>query len=252
MRSYAAGLLLVLIACPALAGEKPGEPEKPSPDEIARERLEAFGDAYRTRKWQDRVTAVRKLTPCVHESVTKRLVQVLAKDPERDVQLAVIAGLRKHEKHAKIVLRAVAPILEDDKRTPQVLEALVQLVVILDGRRHWREIARLIGHEDDELVVACFRALGKWKELGAHREILTFWKAYPEEGKWIGLKSKLVRGRSRWPDRRGWNRGRPTCVRALKRAVEEMTGEEIETHTAFQEWCKKNRAKIANARRRRN
>ncbi len=251
MRIRATALLLVLLTCPSLAGEKPGEPHKPSPDEIAREHLKAFGDAYRTRKWQDRVAAVRKLAPCVHEAVTKRLVHILVKDPERDVQLAVVDALRKHEEHAKIVLRAIPPILKDNKRTPQVLEALVQLVVVLDGRRHWREIARLIGHEDDELVVACFRALGRWKELGAHREILTFWKAYPEEGKWIGLKSRLVRGIPRWPDRRGWNRGRPTCVRALKRAVEEMTGEEIETRVAFQEWCKKNRAKIANARRRR-
>jgi HEAT repeat protein len=195
----------------------------------------------------------------------KDLMKILHRDPDPHVRAAAARALGNQIPFAKEVARGLLPLLEDDDTDAKILEALVLTLGKLEWTRDWEAICDLITHDDDGVVIACFEVLGKWKELRAWREIQIFWDTYPEDGKFATGGVTVDTGAAGDTDQRAakakWKakygnkakqRPRPECVQALKRAVKEMTGEELEKPAEFRVWCSDNKDQIKAAERKRD
>jgi len=255
--------LAVFLVSPALAGDEP-EVKEATAKELRHE-MKIFDRDFDTVDIDFKLDALIRLSKCVHKDVMKRLVTVLYKDPDPYVKAAAAAGLSNQVPYAKEIGRKVTRILEDDDADPKVLKELVLTVGKLDYRKAWEQLADLIAHEDDKVVIAVFNVFGKWKELRAHRQILNFWQMYPEDGRWATGTVNVDTGTSGDGDQRAakrkWmakygnkakQRPRPDCVKALKAAVLKMTTEELKKPAEFRAWLKVNKLKIKEAERRRD
>jgi hypothetical protein len=122
----------------------------------------------------------------------------------------------------------------------------------------------LMAHDDDDVVVAVFNVLGKWKELRCCLDLQAFWDSYPTEGTWstgsvtvdtgAAGSADATAAKAKWQAKYGGRRkqrARPECVKALKAAIYEITGEELVKPDEFRVWRSDHKMEIRAAKRRR-
>jgi hypothetical protein len=176
-----------------------------------------------------------------------------------------VKGLANQTLYAKTIGRKLQPLLDNSDLEPKILTQVLITLRKLDYRRGWDETVDLMSHDDDDVVVEVFRSIGAWKELRACLDVQGFWDAYPTEGNWSTGSVSVDTGSSGTADARAakakWHakyggrrkqRARPKCVKALKIAVKDMTGVEMEKPAEFRTWRSDNKMKIRAAKRRRN
>jgi hypothetical protein len=91
-----------------------------------------------------------------------------------------------------------------------LLEVL-SIVEAMDLRGLWREVAGLLRHGDEDVVVAALELLGAWEEVRSFPEILEFWDRDP--------RHRL-----------------PRVAEILRTTARSLTGESIESPDAFRVW----------------
>jgi hypothetical protein len=265
-------VLALLIAVPALAGEEKKKDDEKKTEKVKvastkeyKKELEIFERDFDTVDIDYKLQALKRFAKCVHKDVTQKLLKIVMRDKDPHVRAEAAKGLMYQVPFAKTIGPRAQALIEDDKEDPKVLAALVYTLGVLEYTKAWEEIADLIGHEDDKVVIACFWTFGEWKELRAWRDFQNFWDMYPEEGKWATGTVKVDTGaagtadadaaKAKWKAKYGNAaklRPRPDCVKALKEAVEKITGKKIEKPDDWREWCKENKRLLKAAKKKRD
>jgi len=262
------GLAILILACPLLADEDPAPAEEPevaqATDKQARHELKIFKQSFDTEDIDFKLDAMIRLGKCVHKDVMKTLLTLLFKDPDPFVRAEAAKSLGYQIPFAELIGRKVTKILEDKDADPKILRELVRTIGTLNYRRGWELLVDLIPHDDDQVVVAVFKVLGEWKELRALQEMEEFWSAYPSEGSWSTGSVTVDTGaagntdakaaKAKWMAKYGARRkqrARPECVKALKAAVLQITGEAIAKSEALRQWRSDHKDEIKRAERQR-
>jgi hypothetical protein len=263
-------LALSLLVAPALAkddkDEKKAEPAvKEATAKEAKHELKIFERDFDTADIDFKIDAVLRFAKCVHKTVMERLLKIVFKEKDPFIRAEALLGLGNQVPYKDKFAKKLKRLFDEKQLDPMILTALVKTLGKLKHTKYWEEIAKLTEHWDDDLVVACFDVIGEWKELRAHRQIQNFWNTYPEEGKWVTGSVTVDTGAAGDVDQRAaeaaWRakygnknryRARAECVRALKRAVKEITGQDLKKPAEFREWCSKNRAALNKAKHKRD
>lgn len=154
-------------------------------------------------------------------------------DTESDEGKAALAAKRERGKLLAEAVRAMDTLGHRDKDSVEVMSEFLS-----DG--------------NDDLVVLALGMFGKWQEWSVLRDLLDLFEYYPTEDK-VNVGSSSVdtgsagsgdqqAAKRNWmakygdPDRR---RARPPVVRALKKALLDITGETIETPEALREFLRR-------------
>jgi hypothetical protein len=253
----------LLVVAPVLAEED--EPEiKPATSKEVKHELKVFKKDFDTVDIDFKLDALIRLSKCIHKDVTKKLLLIGIKDPDPYVRAEAIKGLGNQVLYADMVGKKLHPLLKDDDLDAKILTQVIITIRKLDYRRAWEEIVDLIAHNDDDVVVEVFRTLGSWKELRACLELQAFWDAYPSEGNWSTGSVTVDTGadtateqrlaKAKWKAKYGSRvkqRARPKCVKALKVAIKQITGEELKKPDEFRTWRSEHKEEIRAAKRRR-
>lgn len=261
-------LILPLVAFLVLAAPVLAEEEaqvKPATAKELKHELKMFNRDFETEDIDFKLDALIRLSKCIHKDVTKKLLTLALRDSDEVVRAEAVKGLANQTLYAELIGKKLQPLLKDDDVDPKILTQVLITLRKLDYRRGWEETIDLMSHEDDDVVVEVFRSLGAWKELRACLEIQGFWDAYPTEGNWSTGSVSVDTGaagsadaraaKAKWHAKYGGRakqRARPKCVKALKVAVKDMTGEEMEKPDEFRAWRSDNKMKIRAAKRQRN
>ena len=249
----------VFLVSPALAGDEPEVKEAIAKE--LRHEMKIFDRDFDTVDIDFKLQALKRYTKCVHKNVTKDLIRLVGRHKDVHVRAQAAKGLMYQVPFVKTIGPRALKLLENDKEDPKVLAALVYSIGVLSYTKAWEEIADLIAHDSDDVVIACFWTIGEWKDLRVHREIQVFWDMYPEEGRFATGTVNVDTGTSGNADAKAakakWQakygnanklRPRPKCVKALKACVKKMTGEKIEKPADWRKWCKKNKRAIKRAK----
>ena len=261
-------LILALVALLFLAGPVLAEEEsrvKPATAKELKHELKVFKRDFDTEDIDFKLDALIRLSKCIHKDVVKKLLLIGLKNPDLFVRAEAVKSLANQVLYGEMIGRKLQPLLKDADLDPKILTQVLITLRELDYRRGWKETIDLMSHEEDDVVVEVFRSIGAWKELRACLDVQGFWDAYPTEGNWSTGSVRVDTGTSGSGDQRAakakWmakyggrrkQRARPECVKALKLAVKEMTGEELEKPDDFRTWRSDNKMKIRAAKRRRN
>ncbi len=253
----------LLLAGPVRAEEEPAVKEATAKE--LKHELKVFRKDFDTADIDFKLDALIRLSRCVHKDVAKKLLQIALKDPDPFVRAEAIRGLGNQVLYAEMIGRKLQPLLDQGDLDPKILKEVVVTIRKLDYRRAWKEIVDLIAHEDDDVVVEVFRTLGSWKELRACLDLQEFWDAYPTEGNWSTGSVRVDTGaagstdqkaaKAKWMAKYGnrrKQRARPKCVKALKEAIREITGEPLKKPDEFRTWRSEHKKEIRAAKRRRN
>ena len=259
----------LFLAAPVLA--KDADPEEKRPEvkvatsKVAKQELKIFERDFTTVDIDFKLDALMRLKKCVHEDVTKALLKVLFRDPDPYVRAEAAKALGGQVPFAKTIGKKAVHLLRDDKLDPKILTQVIRTIGILEYRKAWEDIADLIAHEKDEVVVACFDVFRDWKDIRGWREMQMFWDMYPADGKWATGSVTVDTGaagdvdaraaKAKWKAKYGnkaKQRPRPDCVKALKGALLAITGEELKKPAEFREWCSNHKPQIKAAERRRD
>jgi HEAT repeat protein len=262
---------------PAKQDPPPEAKEPPKPDELrprepkvatdkdAKHELTVFEKDFDTPDVDFRLEALHRLSKCVHEDVMKRLLVIAGKDPDVYVRADAVKGLSHQSPFKSKIIPKLMPMLSDNDLDAKIQAEAILTLGVFRWTRAWEAIAELIADDDDVVVVAALKVLGEWKELRGCRAILEFWEVYPEEGKWSTGSVTVDTGsagdedaraaKAKWMGRygnKGKQRARAECVKAIKAAVKNLTGEEMEKVADFRQWCSDHKAEIKAAERRRD
>jgi hypothetical protein len=256
--------VLLFLAGPILAEEDEPAAKEATAKELKHE-LKIFKKDFDTVDIDYKLDALIRLSKCIHKDVAKLLLTAALKDPDVFVRAEAVKGLGNQTLYPGMIGRKLAPLIEKDDLDPKILTETLITLRRLDYRRPWEEIIDLMAHDDDDVVVQVFRTIGAWKELRACLEMQGFWDAYPTEGSWSTGSVSVDTGTSGSGDQRAakakWHakyggrrkqRARPKCVKALKEAIQEMTGDPIEKPDEFRTWRSDHKMEIRAAKRRRN
>ncbi len=254
---------ILLFAGPVLAEEEPAVKEATA--KVVKHELKVFKRDFDTVDIDFKLDALIRLSKCIHKDVTKVLLKAALKDPDVFVRAEALKGLGNQVLYPDMIGRKIHPLLDQNDVDPKILEQALITLRKLNYRRAWKEIIDLISHDEDDVVVEVFRTIGAWKELRACLDLQGFWDAYPTEGSWSTGSVSVDTGASGTTDQRAakakWHakyggrrkqRARPKCVKALKEAIAQMTGEPIEKPDEFRTWRSEHKAQIRAAKRRRN
>lgn len=257
-------VLTLVFLVPAYAETEADEVQVATSKELKHEQ-KIFKRDFDTVDIDFKLDALIRYGKCVHKSVVKDLLKILHRDRDPYVQAEAAKALAHQKPFAKEVARGVKPLIETKKTDAKILAALIRTLGTLQYTREWEAISDLISHDEDIVTIACFDVLGQWKELRAWREMQTFWDVYPEGGKWSTGSVSVDTGASGTTDQRAakakWKakygnkakqRPRPDCVKALKAAIKQITGEELKKPAEFRRWRKENKQKIKAAERKRD
>jgi hypothetical protein len=238
-------LLCSLLAPRALAKEeKAGKKPAAASKEALKSALKTFKKEIREVDLDLRIEAVGKFAKCVHPDVAAKLMSLAVKSRDSALRHAAVRGLSLQTASKSSIRQWAKPRLVRPKGDSTFTATLVRSVGAVECRGLWKEIAALLLHPVDEVVIAAFGVLGDWKEARAYAEIVSFWKLYPKENRWETGSTTVGKGGDyaawlKWKKKYGgpeMRRPRPNCVRALKAAVAKITGEKIDTHEKFQKW----------------
>ncbi|MHC4471329.1 MAG: HEAT repeat domain-containing protein [Planctomycetota bacterium] len=115
-------------------------------------------------------------------------------------------------------------------------EAAIRCMIRLECRRgvSQKTIAEFLQSSYDPVVVAILDAVATWKDWAALRDIFGLFEYYPSEDRWDSAKAATYIGNEaitagRWSSvfgDPGKRRNRPIVVRAIRKAVREITGKE--------------------------
>ncbi len=250
---------------PPPAKAPPPEEIKPATDAQAKHELEVFKRDFATEDIDFLLEAVVRLSKCVHENVTKELLNAALKHPDPHVRAEAIRGLKRQKPYVKSFMPKLLPLLKDEDLDAKVLAQVVLTVGFYGWRPAWEEVCDLLAHDDDTVVANCFFVLGEWRELRACDLILEFWSAYPSEGSWSTGSVRVDTGaagnedanaaKAKWMAKygsKGKQRARAECVKALKEAVHKITETAMEESAEFKRWIDEHEADIKAAKRRRD
>ncbi|MHC4859174.1 MAG: HEAT repeat domain-containing protein, partial [Planctomycetota bacterium] len=188
-RTFLSILALSLLLVPAVAkDDKEKKDAKPAVKEAtskeAKHELKIFEREFATEDIDFKIDAVLRLAKCVHKDVMDRLMKIAFKEKDPFIRAEAVLGLGNQVPYKDKIAKKLKRLFDVKKLDPLILTSLVKTIGKLEYTKYWEEIAKLLEHWDDDVVVACFVVLGEWKELRAHRHIQNFWNTYPEEGKW--------------------------------------------------------------------
>ncbi|MCU0726807.1 MAG: HEAT repeat domain-containing protein [Planctomycetes bacterium] len=257
---------------PPPEAKDPPKPEPPKPEEpkvatdkVVKHELTVFEKDFATADVDFRLEALHRLAKCVHEDVMKRLLVVASKDPDLYVRAEAVKGLGYQSPFKAKIVPKLMPMLSDNDLDAKIQAEAVLALGTFRWTRAWEAIAELIADDDDIVVVAALEVLGEWRELRAWRAILEFWEVYPEEGKWSTGSVTVDTGsagdedaraaKAKWMGKygnKGKQRARAECVKAIKAAVKNITGQEMEKVADFRQWCADHKTEIKAAERRRD
>lgn len=240
LRRLAAAALLgaALIASSALASESTEIP----PDVDAKELTtaqERFEREFDTADIDFKLRAVRRFASVQHPKIAKDLMKLL-KDDDRHVRAEIATGLGKQLSSAKTVgprlLKLIDEVKDDDEQA-KVVAASIGALAALGYEKADKDLKKLIHHADDGVVAAVFTAYGTWKSDAALREMLDFFRRYPDEKSFAtgsvsvdtgaagneDAEAAKAKWKAKYGGQRGW-RPRPECTQALIAALKEITG----------------------------
>ncbi len=242
-RPIAATLLAaVLAATPALLAP----PAARAADEVVdvdaktlKSAQDAFAREFDTADIDYKLRALRSYSKVVHPKVAKDLMKLLD-DADRNVVAAAAAGLGLQLTSAKSAGPRLQKLIEEheaDEEQAKVVQAAVRSIGALEHRKAEKDLKGLVTHGDDGIVAATFEVFGRWKSDFALREMLDFFKRYPDEKSFAtgtvsvdtgaegsaDAEAAKAKWKSKYGGQRGW-RPRPECTKALIAALKEITG----------------------------
>jgi hypothetical protein len=236
-RRLLAGALVAaaLLAVPAGAAEIPEDVDAKEL-KTAQERFEREFD---TADIDFQLRAIRRYAGVQHPKIAKDLVKLLKHD-DKHVRAAVAKGLGKQLSSAKTVGPKLLKLIDDskdDEGLSKVTAASVGALAALHYEKADKTFKKLIHNVDDGVVASVFTAYGTWKSDAALREMLDFFKRYPDEKSFAtgtvtvdtgaagteDAEAAKAKWKAKYGGQRGW-RPRPECTQALIAALKEITG----------------------------
>ena len=240
----AAALALCLVAGVAIGADKAEIP--PDVDAKAlKSAQERFKRSYDTADIDFKLQAVKKYAAVQHKSIAKHLMKLL-KEKDPNVVAEVAKGLGKQQTSQKSAGKRLVKLIDDNKKSKGEEEEKAQAKIVkgavigIDRLRYEKAdpaLKQLFHHVDDGVVAAVFRTYGHWKSDAALREMLDFFKKYPDEKSFAtgtvvvdtgaagneDANAAKAKWKAKYGGQRGW-RPRPECTRALVAALKEITG----------------------------
>jgi hypothetical protein len=239
MRTHTVSLLVLAAALPLLlwAPARADGPPADADANAAKAALTRFESSFDSAYVEDQLKAVRALARVQHPTVSARLLRLLARSDSEPVRVAVAEGLALQPTSDRRVGPVLQKLLGDTKESPRVVAAAVTTVGALEWRKATSDLQKLIGHDDDGVVVATFSVYGRWKDASALRAMLDFFTMYPDERSFatgtVTVDTGAPGGEDQAAAQAGWKakygsqsrwRPRPECTRALAAALKEITG----------------------------
>jgi len=174
-----------------------------------------------------------------HKTIAKHLVKLL-RDDEPNLRAEIAKGLGKQRSSARTVGKKLVKLIDETKTDDDQAKVVRGAVIGIDRLGYVKadgDLKKLIHHADDGVVAAVFRTYGHWKSDLAIREMLGFFKKYPDEKSFAtgsvtvdtgsdgnkDANAAKAKWKSKYGGQGGW-RPRPECTRALIKALKEITG----------------------------
>jgi hypothetical protein len=238
LRLAGAALALGLVAGVALAAEKAEIP--PDVDAKAlKSAQERFKRSYDTADIDFKLEALKKYASVQHKTIAKHLVKLLRED-DPNVRAEIAKGLGKQRSSAATVGKKLVKLIDETDRDDEQTKVVRGAVIGIDRLGYVKAdstLKSLIHHHDDTVVAAVFRTYGHWESDLAIREMLNFFKKYPDEKSFAtgsvsvdtgsagnaDASAAKAKWKSKYGGQRGW-RPRPECTRGLIEALKEITG----------------------------
>ena len=199
---------------------------------------ERFRRSYDTADIDYKLQAVRKYAAVQHKTIAKHLVKLLRED-DPHVRAEIAKGLGKQKSSASVAGKKLIKLIDETEKDDDQTKVVRGAVIGIDRLGYVKAdnaLKGLIHHHDDSVVAAVFLTYGHWKSDLAIRQMLDFFKKYPDEKSFAtgsvtvdtgsagsaDANAAKAKWKSKYGGQRGW-RPRPECTRALIAALKMIT-----------------------------
>ena len=266
-----------VVVTPAYAKGKKDKP-KPHEDKVVDEALKRFEGEFKSKDIDRRMRILRWLGMHRHKLVLKRLKTIVIKEKDGEVQAVAAEGFQHQISEAKSAIKIVQAALEKFRKygsriDPDTLElqarnneeaqVLVNLIHSLAALRPYgpkphkndgfKDLQKLIDHDNDDVAVAMFEYVEKVKEYRALPKILEWFHFYPDGTSWAGASASVDTGTAGNKDQKAAKskavskansrrkKVRPAAWAAMSKTVQALTGKEMKKPAELKDWMDENK-----------
>lgn len=206
-------------------------------DQRAKEAIEAFKGGYAAKLETDRVKAVEPLGQFPHPSVIKVLATLLTSDGDR-VRAAAAQALGKFPGR-KDVAPALAAALKPNEDHPDVVAAILAALGGTGDPAAAKPLADFlddnIAKREKEDLAGEIAAVGALKQLHTKTALEALIDSH---------KKNQVVGGTKGKGNKGERKGKEQLAKELKKALREVTGQQLDGWQEWRDWWEDNAARF--------